>query len=434
MTRFDLAGAGEMRDKGPRQLTYAFHMHAWKRDVLRRYFPTRRFVFVPFHLSETRLRRDWLDRIDLAAAPEFFVWSLNLPPSASSFARRHAIPVCIIEDGFIRSAVPHAGRTPPLSLIMDSQTAYFDSRTPSDLEHILQHHDFDADRVLMQRALQGMETLLSKGISKYNAPADPVVPSYGPKKKRRVLALGQVDGDASIRYGCPIPVTNQDMVRQAVAENSDAEVIYKPHPDVLSGVRHSSANLAELAQICTVLTGRLPMSRAFETIDHVYTITSLAGFEALMRRLPVTVLGAPFYAGWGLTDDRQTLARRTRRLTVEQVFAAAYLLYPRYFDPDTGATTTFEAVVQDLRRAVVPAFSNREPPAWQPLGPYGVLGWRHVLTPIVAAVVRRIATAEDADYYRHHPIDFFRERPQSAFRAVGRLLYPFDAKPDQEPL
>ncbi|TCL95985.1 capsular polysaccharide biosynthesis protein [Rhizobium sp. PP-WC-2G-219] len=413
-------------------LTYAFHMQAWKREVLRRYFPDRSFVFVPFFLSETQLRKDWLDRIDLTASPEIFVWSLNLPETVRAFAHLNAIPVHVVEDGFIRSAVPHAGRTPPLSLIVDRQTAYFDSRTASDLEDILQHHDFEEDPLLMERARQAMALLLSTGISKYNAPLREVALPYGPKRKRRVLALGQVDGDASIRFGCPRPVTNEDMVRQAVAENPDAEVIYKPHPDVLSGVRSSSADLSELARICTVLTDRIPLSRAFETIDHVYAITSLAGFEALLRGLPVTVLGLPFYAGWGLTEDRQTTARRQRRLTIEQVFAATYLLYPRYFEPETGENTTFEAVIGDLRRPVAPAFAYRKPPSWHASGPYGVMGWRHALAPIIAAAVRQVATAEDADYYRHYPIDFFRERPEPAFRTIGRLLYPFNERPDQQ--
>ena len=33
------------------------------------------------------------------------------------------------------------------------------------------------------------------------------------------------------------------------------------------------------------------------------TMTSLAGFEALLRGKPVTTHGQPFYAGWGLTED-----------------------------------------------------------------------------------------------------------------------------------
>lgn len=113
------------------RLTYAFHMQAWKRAFLCRYFPERRFVFVPFHLAEGDLTRDVLARIDLEQRPDFFVWSVNLPEKARDFAAYHGITVYYVEDGFIRSAVPQAGRTPPLSLIVDSRTPYFDSRSPS---------------------------------------------------------------------------------------------------------------------------------------------------------------------------------------------------------------------------------------------------------------------------------------------------------------
>ena len=38
------------------------------------------------------------------------------------------------------------------------------------------------------------------------------------------------------------------------------------------------------------------------------------GFEALIRKVPVTTLGAPFYAGWGLTTDLGAVpARRKAR-------------------------------------------------------------------------------------------------------------------------
>ena len=38
-------------------------------------------------------------------------------------------------------------------------------------------------------------------------------------------------------------------------------------------------------------------------IDELHTLTSLAGFEALLRGRRVVVYGRPWYAGWGLTDD-----------------------------------------------------------------------------------------------------------------------------------
>ena len=36
-------------------------------------------------------------------------------------------------------------------------------------------------------------------------------------------------------------------------------------------------------------------------VDEVHTLTSLTGFEALLRGIEVHAYGGPFYAGWGLT-------------------------------------------------------------------------------------------------------------------------------------
>lgn len=41
-------------------------------------------------------------------------------------------------------------------------------------------------------------------------------------------------------------------------------------------------------------------------------------------------MGAAFYAGWGLTDDRVILKRRGRKLSLQNLFAGAYFIYPRY--------------------------------------------------------------------------------------------------------
>ncbi|NNH31078.1 hypothetical protein C9413_16675, partial [Rhizobium sp. SEMIA 4085] len=97
-----------------------------------------------------------------------------------------------------------------------------------------------------------------------------------------------------------------------------------------------------------VLEQDISLASSFRTIDHVYTITSLAGFEALLRGLKVTTLGCPFYSGWGLTDDRQPTDRRKRKLTVEQLFAGAYVLYPKYFDPVAKEYIDIERAIELL--------------------------------------------------------------------------------------
>jgi capsular polysaccharide export protein len=77
-------------------------------------------------------------------------------------------------------------------------------------------------------------------------------------------------------------------------------------------------------------------------------MTSLVGFEALLRRLTVVVYGKPFYAGWGLTQDRKPISRRIRRLTLDELVAAALLLYPRYYNWKADCWTDCEGAIDSL--------------------------------------------------------------------------------------
>ena len=82
-------------------------------------------------------------------------------------------------------------------------------------------------------------------------------------------------------------------------------------------------------------------------IDELHTLTSLAGFEALLRGRRVVVYGRPFYAGWGLTVDLAGIDRG-RRLTIEELVAGALILYPRYLDPVTRLPCKPELVIERL--------------------------------------------------------------------------------------
>jgi capsular polysaccharide export protein len=42
----------------------------------------------------------------------------------------------------------------------------------------------------------------------------------------------------------------------------------------------------------------------------------------------------PFYAGWGLTEDRIRCARRAKKLTLDELVFGALITYPRYFNVD----------------------------------------------------------------------------------------------------
>lgn len=297
----------------------------------------------------------WVPRILISSSPEVFVWGYKHPPFVEDFCRRRKIPFIRIEDGFIRSVALGATKAPPLSLCFDSPVLYYDPSAQSQLENILQTYDFAADSALLLRARRGIERLVGTRLSKYNTSQDVNIESiYGLKDRKRILVIGQVEDDMSILKGCERRMDNNDLVRIAAQENPGAHIIYKPHPEVLHGTRAARSRPEDIKDIAQVLDQDIALADAFETIDHVYTITSLSGFEALIRGIKVTCLGMPFYAGWGLTDDRQQCPRRSAQRTVEEIFAAAYLLYPKYFDPEQKKMITFEEALEllhSMRRA-----------------------------------------------------------------------------------
>jgi capsular polysaccharide export protein len=272
-----------------------------------------------------------------------YVWGVKAPTFVFRFCKRFRIPLIKVEDGFIRSVALGATKAPPLSICMDPKTLYFDATEPSTLEDLLNYHQFDDD--LIARARNGIETLLASRLSKYNVgEAVPIEAIYGPKTRKRVLVIGQVEGDMSLARGCAKPMNNNDLVWIAAMENPGAQIIYKPHPEVIHGTRKDppQSDPRQVEGVAEVLYKDISLADALETVDHVYTLTSLAGFEALLRGIKVTCLGAPFYSGWGLTDDRQNVPRRRRRLKIEELFAAAYILYPKYYNPYKKEMIEFE--------------------------------------------------------------------------------------------
>ncbi|MDE3816062.1 capsular polysaccharide biosynthesis protein [Sinorhizobium meliloti] len=293
------------------------------------------------------LLKGWPWRLLLRSRPTaVLVWGFKYPRFLRGFCRLFGFPFYYVEDGFVRSISLGSTRAAPASLIIDGGTLHYDARNPSDLEQTLQNYNFGADAALMERADRCIQMLLDLRVSKYNLGTQMDLETLiGPKTKRRVLVVGQVETDAAIAHGCDKPFNNNDLVRLAVSENPDAQVIYKPHPDTVHRKRAGASNPADVAHICELLETDVTPADALDTVDHVYTITSLMGFEALLRGIPVTCVGLPFYAGWGATDDRQTSIRRKRRLSPREIFAAAYLMHSLYYDPETGEPADLETVI-----------------------------------------------------------------------------------------
>ena len=330
-------------------LIFAWKINDWKREYIDNIFHQNKVYYFPFKLTEKGFDKKYKEHILKNKNSKILIWGLEYPEYLKKFIERYKIETIFMEDGFIRSVGLGSTHELPYSVVMDKKTLYFDSREESQLEYILKNYNFNEDSQLMNRAMNLKKKLLNSGISKYNNTSSVDIEAiYGKKTKKRILVIGQVEDDASIKFGCDKKITNNELVYRAYLENPEAQIIYKPHPDVLIGKRKMLSDPKEVEHISLVLKDDFPISQAFDTIDHVYTITSLSGFEALLRNIKVTTLGMPFYSGWGLTDDRQLNTRRNRKLDIDELFAGAYILYPTYFDPVLKEELTAEEAIDRL--------------------------------------------------------------------------------------
>lgn len=251
-----------------------------------------------------------------------------------------------IEDGFLRSRGLGAKLIPPLSLVLDDCGIYYDPTCPSRLEQLIEaraslRHD------QLRRAERLIASLTQRGISKYNlGKSAPALPDG-----HRILVPGQVEDDASILTGAGTICTNNALLSAVKKARPDAVLIYKPHPDVEAGLREGRID----ATLADVVLNETDPSTLLSEVDEVWTMTSLLGFEALLRGTPVTTYGAPFYAGWGLTTDLGNIPERRRaRPSLEGLVHATLIDYPRYFDPLTGKICPVEVIVERLAEGPIP--------------------------------------------------------------------------------
>ena len=276
---------------------------------------------------------------------EIFAWKSRVAPKTLARLERDGAHLIEVEDGFIRSVGLGADCVPPLSLVVDRLGAYFDPSGVSELEQTLQHGDFPNE--LIERARRLRHLIVAKSISKYGSGQRTV--ERRATDRLHLLVPGQVEDDRSVQCGGGAVSSNLDLIRRARADAPTAYILYKPHPDVEAGHRIGSVPDELAAEYADEIVRDGPITSLIEMVDGVHVNTSLAGFEALMRNKPVTTHGVPFYAGWGLTRDLgEVPVRRTARRTLDELVAAALLIYPRYLDPVTGLPCTPEILIRRL--------------------------------------------------------------------------------------
>jgi capsular polysaccharide export protein len=271
-------------------------------------------------------------------------WASRLPAGIAAAAARAGVTLILVEDGFIRSVGLGSDFLPPASLVFDTSGMYYDPRVKSDLETLLGEAEFAP--ALVARAQRLAAQLVARGITKYNL-ADRGPGVAVPSGKRGILVPGQVEDDLSIQLGGGEVRTNLALLAQVRAANPGAFIIYKPHPDVMAGHRLGAVPEAEARRFADAVVREASTAALLAIVDELHTMTSLAGFEALLRGRRVVVYGRPFYAGWGLTTD-QLPQGRARPLSLDELAAGVLILYPRYLDPLTRLPCGPEVVIERL--------------------------------------------------------------------------------------
>lgn len=332
-----------MRERFPHRV-YAHGFSLWKKPIVRAFFQG----------SEVKFIRD-IDRAPADAT--VVVWGRK--PAACPLPEGEGTTIVRLEDGFLRSVGLGTDLVRPLSWIADRRGMYYDATCPSDLEHILQTTLFD-DAVL-ERAKALRERIVALRMTKYNVGS--ATWRRRDAGRRVILVPGQVETDASIRFGAPGVNTNQGLLRAVREANPGAQVIYKPHPDVVAGLRRKGVGEDDAGRWCDEIVTDVTMGALLDSVDEAHVLTSLAGFEALLRDKRVVTYGRPFYAGWGLTHDMTPPPRRTRRLSLDELTAGALIEYPLYVSRLTNRFTTPERALEELA-------------AWREQSPSRLPWWR----------------------------------------------------------
>ncbi|ECP9517782.1 capsular polysaccharide biosynthesis protein [Campylobacter jejuni] len=264
--------------------------------------------------------------------------------------------ISLVEDGFIRSISLGSDLTRPFSLIIDDKGLYIDPNKASKLEEHLQNEIFDEN--MLNRAKNIIKILLENRFSKYNGLKHENLKINAKIGQKIILIPAQVEDDASMILG-GFGLSTLDLLKEVRSKNQDAYIIFKPHPDVLSGNRVGLKDETLILEFCDEIVKDCSIDSAIKIADEIHTITSTSGFDALLRAKKVFTYGMPFYAGWGLTKDKHKCKRRTRKLSLEELVAGALIIYPRYINPKTKTLCEIEVCLDIMLNLQKAYFSKK---------------------------------------------------------------------------
>ncbi|EAI4703828.1 capsular polysaccharide biosynthesis protein [Campylobacter jejuni] len=332
----------------------------WKRHFIKPFFKAKDNEIIFLNSIKS------LVRYKLKEDDKFFIWgkkydentlkNLLLVKAKEQNLTNFTPKVSLVEDGFIRSISLGSDLTRPFSLIVDDKGLYIDPNKPSKLEELLQNEIFDEN--MLNRAKNIIKILLENRFSKYNGLKHEDLKINAKIGQKIILIPAQVEDDASMILG-GFGLSTLDLLKEVRSKNQDAYIIFKPHPDVLSGNRVGLKDETLILEFCDEIVKDCSIDSAIKIADEIHTITSTSGFDALLRAKKVFTYGMPFYAGWGLTKDKYRCERRTRKLSLEELVAGALIIYPRYINPKTKTLCEIEVCLDIMLNLQKAYFSKK---------------------------------------------------------------------------
>lgn len=349
-----------------------YEFSQWKHGFVQNFFAncnTNLYFKPKFHLKTLLSPK----RIHFPKENPFLVWGFAKKQVLTKKLSNYQPNIWCMEDGFIRSNGLGASLIAPLSVVLDRQGIYYNALQTSDLERFL-HEKLTLTPDEQKRVYALIQWLLSAKVSKYNVGENTIL--NFPTEKVKILVVGQVEDDMSVKL-CASDIKDNLTLLQTVRNNHpDAFIIYKPHPDVQAGLRSGKIADDKVSQFADVMLTDVNITDCLLVVDEVHTISSLTGFEALLRGLKVVCYGLPFYAGFGLTIDKAdnpqaNLAKQRRLrgevLTLEQLVYTTLIDYPIYQLPHGYGLAQVEDVVDFLYNTNTPTLPKSNPMVYSSL-------------------------------------------------------------------
>lgn len=300
-----------------------FGFSEWKHSFIKKIFGGNCCFFTAKDANNDEFLNLFEAKIELVN--NIYVWSYNDPYWLSSFCLILDKKIYRIEDGFIRSNSLGANRSTPKSLIIDdSGMMYFDAARESLLHNLIRNISLDEEKTTEAKSY--INKIIKNNISKYNLPNSEQLHRI----KDAILVIGQNENDMSIAKSGAIFTTNETLLKHVMSKNVGKDIVYKPHPDTLNNNKNRRSCPEKIDGVI-IINDLHHLFNNVSNISEVHTISSLLGFEFLVRGLKVYCYSRTWYSGWGLTEDTYYSEDEIYKKTTLDLFYCAYILYPCYY-------------------------------------------------------------------------------------------------------